>query len=68
MDNRAAADMAAIKQREAAVLDAIRRKEVEVDTGPFGMDQLGLSLVVTDARGGLWALRGAKLVLLGAVE
>lgn len=63
-DDRAAADIAAIKAREAAVRDSIRRGEREVDTGPFGAAQLRLSPVVADEFGKLWRVDGAKLVLL----
>ena len=68
MDGRAKADMAAIKAREAAVLDAIGRRDDEVDIGSFGLAQLGLCPVVSDAKGGLWILRGQKLILAGEIE
>jgi len=68
MDDRAKADMVAIKAREARVKSAIAGRELEVDIGSFTMAQLGLSLVVADERGGLWNLRGQKLVLVGAIE
>lgn len=56
--------LAAIKQRESIVRDSIRRGEREVDTGPFGMSQLGLRSVVADQWGRLWRVDGAKLVML----
>lgn len=68
MDDRAKADMAVIKTREAAVRKAIRRRDVEVDIGSFGLVQLGLCPVVADADGCLWILREQKLVLAGAVD
>lgn len=64
-DDRQAADLAAVKAREAAVRDAIRRGDAVVDCGPFGMSQLGLSLVVGDENGRLWRCDGTMLVLIG---
>jgi hypothetical protein len=67
-DERSRADMAAIKAREAAVRDAIRRREPEVDTGPFQPRQLGLFPVVADRRGGIWMVLDQRLELLAEVS
>lgn len=62
---RSARDLAAVKARESAVKDAIRRGEPEVDCGPFGASQLGLLPVVADEWGRLWVVRGQKMTLAG---
>ena len=63
-DDRAAAGLAAIKAREASVRAAIARGDAAIDTGPFGMAQLGLRPVVADELGRLWMVEGQMLVLL----
>lgn len=63
-DDRQAADLAAIKAREENVRSAIRRGEPSVDTGPFGMDQLGLHAVVADRWGRMWRVDGTALTLI----
>lgn len=57
-------NLAAIKQREQSVKDAIRRGEREVETGSFGASQLGLSFAVCDEWGRIWRADGTKLVLV----
>ncbi len=61
-DDRAGRDLAAIKAREASVRAAIARGNAAVDTGPFGMSQLGLRPVVADEKGRLWIVDGPMLV------
>jgi hypothetical protein len=57
-------NMAAIKGREAAVRDAIRRGEPMVEAGPFNVAQLGLYPVYGDRQGRLWRNEGGVLVLV----
>lgn len=62
MDERTKADLAAIKEREAAVRRQIAEGAKEVDMGPFTLPQLGLSVAVVDRWGHLWRVEGQKLV------
>lgn len=64
MDERAARDMAAIKDREQAVRDAIDAAADIIDIGQFTMSQLGLSPVVVDKTGRLWRHDPGRLTLI----
>jgi hypothetical protein len=61
---RGQAELAAIKEREAAVKAAISRSDPEVDIGPFNLAQLGLSVAVVDQEGRIWRVDGTRLRLI----
>lgn len=64
MDERAARDIAAIKDRVQVVRDAIAVPVDKVDIGQFTMGQLGLHPVVVDRLGRLWRHEPGRLVLI----
>lgn len=64
MDDRAKADMAAIKEREAITRQAIAFGVNEIEIGQFTVGQLGLSPVVVDRNGRLWRHEPGRLTLI----
>jgi hypothetical protein len=64
MDERAKADMAAIKGRVADARQAIANGVNDVEIGQFTTAQLGLAPVVVDAAGRLWRHEPGRLVLI----